>query len=49
MEMFKKLTTTNSLVVIIAVLLILFVIDQYRNKDFFGLAKKQDTPNTKTP
>ena len=42
MEWFKKLTTTNSLVTIIAILLILFIIDQYRNKDLFGYLKKEE-------
>ena len=49
--MWKKLTTTNSLVMIIAAVLILFVIDQYMNKNLFGLWPKKTVtpPPTDTP
>lgn len=46
MNWFKKLTTTNSIVIMIFVLLLLFAWDYYHQGTFFGLFKvKSTTPD----
>ena len=48
MDWFKKLTTTNGIVIMIFVLLLLFVWDYYHQGTFFGLLKPEEGTITGT-